>query len=119
MQEKKLQKLMKKRYSNKISYNDLVNLEAYFGATIFGPAPAGHRREFFNHTRNVWIWYDGWTDAAGKAQETTIRYEVRPAGVFKRVDGQRYEKISGKELDNFRLAAKNYLKLMKTKLYYS
>ena len=75
-------------------------------------------REIFEHKKNVWIWYESWQDQAGKPQELIIRYEVRPAGVFKRVGGQKYEKLSGFELDNFRIAAKNYLQLIKTKIYY-
>jgi hypothetical protein len=43
---------------------------------------------------------------------------VRPAGVFKRVGREKYQKLSGIELDNFRNAAKNYLRVMKTKIYY-
>ena len=105
-------------YSNRLSYDDLINLESQWGGTLFGPIPTGHRREFFAHKKNVWIWYEGWTDAAGIAQNMTIRYEVRPAGVFKRVNGSKYEKLTGPELDNFRNAAKSYLELMKKKLYY-
>ena len=106
------------RYSNSLSYNDLMDLESKWGGTIFGPVPAGRQREFFEHKKNVWIWYESWLDAAGVQQDMMIRYEVRPAGVFKRARGQKYEKLSGAELDNFRTAAKNYLKLIKAKLYY-
>lgn len=106
------------RYSNGLSYNDLMEIESKWGGTLFGPIPAGHRREFFEHKKNVWIWYEGWMDPTGMAQNMTVRYEVRPSGVFKRVNGAKYEKLSGSELDNFRNAAKNYLKLIKTKLYY-
>lgn len=106
------------RYSNGFSYDDLVNLESKWGSTLFGPVPEGHRREFFKHRENVWIWYEGWTDPSGTMQEMTIRYEVRPAGVFKRANGDKYKKLSEEELNNFRIAAKNYLALVKTKIYY-
>ena len=106
------------RYSNRISYEDLVNIEAEWGGTLFGPIPAGHQRKFFEHKKNVWIWYEGWTDKGGTPEEMMIRYEVRPAGVFKRAQGNKYEKLTGAELENFRLATHNYLKLMKNKLYY-
>ncbi len=115
---KKQKKLLTPRYFNGLSYNDLMDLESKWGSTIFGPVPAGRQRGFFEHKKNVWIWYESWLDKAGLPQEMIIRYEVRPAGVFKRVSGQKYEKLSGSELDNFRVAAKNYLKLIKTKLYY-
>lgn len=106
------------RYSNRLSYSDLISLESSYGGTMFGPVPAGHRREFFKDKENVWIWYEGWTNPAGILEEMVIRYEVRPAGVFKRVGGEKYKKLSGAELDNFRVAARSYLKLMKSKLYY-
>lgn len=108
----------KMRYSNRLSYNDLVELESEWGGTMFGPIPYGHQRKFFEHEKNVWIWHENWFDNAGNLQEITIRYEVRPAGVFKRTSGQKYEKLSSEELNNFRIAARNYLQLIKTKLYY-
>ena len=107
-----------RRYSNRLYYNDLVNLESRWGGMLFGPVPEGHRREFFKDRDNVWIWYEGWTEQSGDMKEMVIRYEVRPSGVFKRAQGQKYKKLSGDELDNFRTAAKNYLQLMKTKIYY-
>lgn len=104
-------------YTNKLSYDDLINAESALGRTLFGPIPAGHQREFFKHKENVWIWYESWLDEAGKEQTITIRYEVRPAGVYKKVAGSSYKKLEGAELNNFRMAAKNYLNLVKTKLY--
>lgn len=104
-------------YTNKLSYDDLINAESALGRTLFGPIPAGHQREFFKHKDNVWIWYESWLDEAGKEQTITIRYEVRPAGVYKKVAGAGYKKLEGAELNNFRMAAKNYLNLVKTKLY--
>lgn len=116
--ELKLKVSRNPRYSNRLYYNDLVNLESKWGGTLFGPVPRGHRREFFKDKENVWVWYEGWMTQAGDMKEMVIRYEVRPSGVFKRAQGEKYKKLSGKELDNFRTAAKSYLKLMKTKLYY-
>ena len=104
-------------YTNKLSYDDLINAESALGRTLFGPIPAGHQREFFKHKENVWIWYESWLDEVGKEQTITIRYEVRPAGVYKKVAGSSYKKLEGAELNNFRMAAKNYLNLVKTKLY--
>ena len=104
-------------YSTKLSYDDLINAESELGRTLFGPIPVGHQREFFEHRKNVWVWHESWTDDIGSPHNLTIRYEVKPEGVFKKVAGQKYEKLEGKELDNFRLAAKSYLNLIKTKLY--
>ena len=107
----------KTTYSNKITYDDLVNAESELGRTLFGPIPFGHQREFFKHRDNVWIWHESWTDPSGNYQKMTIRYEVRPTGVFKKVAGDSYRKIEGQELENFRRAARSYLELVKTKLY--
>lgn len=106
-----------KPYSNKLTYDDLVNAESELGKTIFGPIPEGHNREFFKHKGNVWIWYEDFSDKFGKTNNMTIRYEVRPAGVYKKVGDGAYTKIEGEELENFRQAAKKYLELVKSKLY--
>lgn len=105
------------RYFNGFSYDDLINAESEIGRTIFGPIPAGHQREFFKHRNNVWIWHEEWTDSLGNPQDITIRYEVNPSGVYKKVAGKNYEKVEGAELDNFRNATKRYLELVKSKLY--
>ena len=104
-------------YSNKLTYEDLINAESALGRTLFGPIPVGHRREFFKHKENTWIWYESWINAAGVEENMTIRYEVRPAGVYKKTPCKGYVKIEGEELNNFRDAAQRYLKLVKTKLY--
>ena len=104
-------------YTNRLTYDDLVNAESALGRTLFGPIPVGHQREFFAAKKNVWIWHENWTDQFGKLQEMTIRYEVRPNGVYKRPNGGKYQKIEGAELENFRNAAHSYLNLVKTKLY--
>ena len=104
-------------YSNKLSYDELVNAESELGRTLFGQIPAGRQREFFEYRKNIWIWHESWTDKNGKTQETTIRYEVRPDGVYKKPSGGNYEKLKGKELENFVTAAKKYFELVKEKLY--
>ena len=104
-------------YSNRLSMDDLINAESELGRTLFGPIPMGHQREFFALKKNVWIWHENWPDQFGKLQEMTIRYEVRPSGVYKRPNGGKYQRIEGAELSNFRQAARMYLDLVKTRLY--
>ena len=104
-------------YTNRLTYDELVNAESAIGRTIFGPVPAGHQREFFEYRKNVWIWHESFVNPAGAMQEMTVRYEVRPNGVYKRPGNGIYHKIEGAELDNFRKAARIYLDLIKTKLY--
>ena len=106
-----------KNYTSKLSLDDLINAESELGRTLFGPIPVGRQREFFASKKNVWIWHESWMDQFGKTQEMTIRYEVRPTGVYKKPLGGKYQKIEGQELDNFCQAARGYLKLVKTKLY--
>ena len=77
------QKILGEQYSNKLSYDELVNAESEYGRTIFGPIPEGHRREFFMHRSNVWVWHESWKNKNGLAQDVTIRYEVRPDGFIK------------------------------------
>lgn len=105
-------------YSNKLSIEELINAESALGRTVFGPIPEGHQREFFEAKKNVWLWYEKWLDATGAVQEMTVRYEVRPTGVYKKATGSDYTKIEGDELNNFRQAVSSYLRVIKEKLYY-
>lgn len=100
------------------SHSDLINAESNYGRTLFGPIPLGHRREFFHDKQNVWIWHESWTDEAGQPQEFTIRYEVRPTGVYKKLSAGQYIQLEGAELENFRHAAHAYLDLIKANLYH-
>ena len=75
---------------------------------------SSHRKYY---KENVWIWYEKWTDAAGTPQDVTIRYEIRPNGVYKKLVDKNYEKIEGDELNNFVNAVRSYYKLVKDKLY--
>ncbi|MBQ7802673.1 hypothetical protein IJ380_02335 [Candidatus Saccharibacteria bacterium] len=96
--------------------DDKINAESELGRTIFGPVAAGHQREFFEHKKNLWIWHESWNEF-GVRRSITLRYEVRPTGVFKMVNNAPYVKLEGAELENFRLATKKYLELIKSKLY--
>lgn len=110
-------KLKNANYTNRLTYDELINAESELGRTLFGPIPVGHQREFFKSRNNVWIWHEHWTDEFGNLQDITVRYEVRPEGVFKKISSGNYEKLTGDELNNFRQAARSYLELVKTKLY--
>lgn len=97
---------------------DLINAESQLGSTIFGPVPAGHRREFFHDHQNIWIWHEDWYDATLRHRQITVRYEVRISGIYKKVAAGEYYKLEGDELSNFRLAARVYLHLIKKYLYF-
>lgn len=100
----------------KLTEEDLINAESQLGATLFGPVPNGHRREFFRFQHNVWVYHESWT-TNGKNMESTITYEVRENGVYKLPLGGQYIKIKGAELENFRKAVHEYLKIIKSRLY--
>lgn len=97
--------------------DDLINAESRLGSTIFGPVPAGHRREFFHDQASIWIWFESWHDEADRPHQLTVRYEVRTSGVYKKVSAGAYFKLAGDELENFRRATHTYLHLVKKYLY--
>ena len=96
---------------------ELINAESRLGSTIFGPVPDGHRREFFHDQENVWIWHEDWRDYHNNEYAMTVRYEVRPNGVYKKLSAGHYVQLVGQELENFRQATHVYLYLIKQKLY--
>ena len=90
----------------KFNLDDILNTESRVGRDVFdNDAPSC---EFFMLKRNVWLYY---------AEGLTIRYEVRAEGVFKKIGSEGYHRIHAAELDNFRLACKKYIRLVKAKLY--
>lgn len=105
-----------KKEEKKITRADLINAESELGRTLFGVIPAGHQREFFKDEGNIWIWHESW-EVFGTPRGITIRYDVRKDGVYKKLPGKSYEKISGAELENFRKATHAYLKIVKETLY--
>ena len=93
---------VEQRYNSKLSLDDLINAESELGRTLFGPIPVGHQREFFESRKNIWIWHESWTDQFGNLQEMTVRYEVRPTGVYKKPTGGSYKKIEGEGRQGWR-----------------
>lgn len=91
-------------------YSALIHHEAKIGGELFGPIPAGHRREFFLLDQHTWVWHEEWKDEKGEWQAVTTRYDVRPNGVLKSQGGQSYQKLSDHEFGNFYRAAKLYAK---------
>lgn len=100
----------------KITKEQLINAESALGGQLFGPVPAGYRREFFLYRHNYWVYYESWQEN-GHKKESTITYEVRKTGVYKNPLGSGYRKISGTELSNFCHAVREYRRMIKAKLY--
>ncbi len=107
-----------KKHARRFSRTELINAESSLGRTLFGPIPAGHRREFFHDRGNVWIWHESWIETSRQSHQVTIRYEVRPTGVYKKLAAGNYVELVGNELENFRYAAHAYLHLIKHNLYH-
>lgn len=99
------------------SRSDIINAESCLGGTIFGPIPEGHRREFFHDDKNIWIWHESWTDQYNQDRQVTVRYEIRPTGVYKKYASGEYLRLVGPELLNFRKATHAYLKVIKEGIY--
>lgn len=87
---------------------ELISQESKIGARLFGPIPAGHRREFFCLDDTNWIWHEAWKDEKGVDKETTVRYEVNQHGILKVQERARYSYLEGQELSNFVEAVQAY-----------
>ena len=99
-------------------YSDLIRHEAKLGAEVFGPIPAGHKREFFCLDEYTWVWHEEWKDQSGQKHVRTTRYDVRPDGVLKSQNGH-YQKVSDNELRRLSKAADLYLQRISTEMYAS
>ncbi len=98
-------------------YRNLLKKEALIGGELFGPIPAGGRREFFCLDESTWVWHEEWIDQAGKHQVKNTRYDVRPTGILKAQNGQAYSKVSPSEAENLEAAIKVYVQRVKKDVY--
>lgn len=87
---------------------ELKRYLARLGGSVFGPIPAGVRREFFCLDRHTWVWHEEWTDQNGQHRAMTTRYDVRPTGVLKSQGVNAYQQLSDSEERNFRQAVRVY-----------
>lgn len=97
-------------------YRNLIRHEAKIGGQLFGPVPAGGRREFFCLDRHTWVWHEEWVDKTGVRQTKTTRYDVRPNQIIKSQNGH-YQPVDKTEATRLIEAAKVYQKRVKTELY--
>ena len=110
-------KLPKKRLLKQLSERELLTLESEVGATLFGPIPSGHRREFFCLDERTWIWHEEWLDTKRKLTTSTVRYEINEHGVLKVQEGARYAYLDGEELQNFGVALRMYYEQVAREVY--
>ena len=107
----------KKRSFKQLTERELLNRESEIGQQLFGPIPAGHRREFFCLDETTWIWYEEWKDEKGNTQQATTRYEVHDNGILKVQEGARYKFIDGEELANLVTATRFYYERVAREVY--
>lgn len=113
-----LLKVPKNRPFKSLSERELIQLESDIGSQLFGPIPAGNRREFFCLDKMTWIWYEEWQDVeTGKQKSTTTRYEVHDNGILKAQEGAQYSYLDGQELQNLTLAIQMYYEQVARKVY--
>lgn len=97
-------------------YRDLIRHEAKIGGQLFGPVPAGTRREFFCLDEHTWVWHEEWIDKSGQRQLKTTRYDVRPSGIIKSQNGH-YQSLNEQETRRLIEAIDLYEERINTELY--
>jgi hypothetical protein len=113
-----LLKLPTNRPFKGMTERELIQLESEIGASLFGPVPAGNRREFFCLDQNTWIWHEEWIDTnSGRLQTMTTRYEIQARGILKAQDGAQYTYIEGEELKNLLLSIQMYYEQVARRVY--
>ena len=110
-------KMPKNRPLKGLTERELLTLESEIGAKLFGPVPAGHRREFFYLDNSTWIWHEEWLDENKKLATSTVRYEINEHGVLKVQEGARYSYLEGEELQNFGIAIRMYYEQVTRQVY--
>jgi hypothetical protein len=98
-------------------YRNLMRHEARVGGTVFGPIPAGRRREFFCLDEHTWVWHEEWTDQNNKHQVMTTRYDVRPNGVLKSQNGSHYQPVKDQEALRLLKATRLYRDKINQQIY--
>lgn len=106
-----------KRPLKKLTERELIELEAEIGGALFGPIPAGHRREFFCLDDHTWVWHEEWVDENRRRQVSSTRYEIHDNGILKAKDGKVYKFIEGAELRNLTLAIRLYYEAVARGIY--
>lgn len=96
-------------------WRNIMRDAAKTGGEVFGPIPAGRRREFFCLDEHTWVWHEEWDDEKGAHHVRTTRYDVRPHGIYKAQDGQPYQPVSIDEAERLSAAAQNYERMMHEK----
>lgn len=109
---------VKRKLPKRITKRALIERESQIGARLFGPIPAGHRRDFFCLDENTWVWHEEWIDeTTGQKRTSTTRYEIHSNGILKAQDGVNYRFIEGEELENLVLSINLYYEEVMREVY--
>jgi hypothetical protein len=115
---KAFQESAKKTRSAELKRRELIKKEAEIGAKVFGPVPAGHRRQFFCMDAHTWVWHEEWLDIETKRKVSQhVRYEIRPGSITKSVNSGTPVALSQEEAENLVQAAVLYHQYVSTVLY--
>lgn len=107
-----------KRPFKKLTERELIQLESEIGKNLFGPIPAGHRREFFCLDEKTWIWHEEYKDSnTGSLKSSTTRYELQGDKILKAQEGARYSYLEGDELKNLLTAINMYYEQVARNVY--
>ena len=110
-------KMPKQLKSKKVTERELIQRESNIGRELFGPVPAGHRREFFCLDEKTCVWYEEYKDENGKPVSHTTRYEIQNDKVLKAQDGAKYSYLEGAELKNLLTAIQIYYERVMRNVY--
>ena len=92
--------------------HDLIQYESAIGRQLFGPIPAGTRREFFRLDTKTWVWHE-----QNKHGARVTRYMVEPTSIVKSVNGGQPEQLSKLEAERFIKTIEIYVHRVNTELY--
>jgi hypothetical protein len=106
-----------KRKTPEEHYRELLRKESAIGGSLFGPVPAGRRREFFCLDEHTWVWHEEWIDQSGQLKHMTTRYDVRPQGILKAQGNGHYQLVTVEEAKRLLQAAKLYKQKVLLELY--
>ena len=98
---------------------DLIKHEGRIGGELFGPVPQDGHREFFCLDEYTWVWYEEWVDKNKNRQTRMTRYEVRPDGIHKIQDNDKYQQLSDGEAIRLYEAMKAYKRRVLGEMYQS
>lgn len=110
-------KMPKQFKGKKVTERELIQRESAIGRELFGPIPAGHRREFFCLDEKTCVWYEEYKDERGKLVSHTTRYEIQGDKILKAQDGAKYSYLEGMELTNLLTAISLYYERVMQKVY--